>query len=152
MPFLSLLDQFHDKPHSNNLSPFVHAPPYPGHHSSTIDHIFFALKKTLHTFIIPFSNIFFPHYFWLRVVEVPRVTDLVLWVWILNLQLSMCCRVKSYTSWFPFLVACSRLYTPLCRSVGRSVGRLVGLSPFYFFYSFYSYQVILSQLSDFESN
>ena len=37
-------------------------------------------------------------------------------------------------------------------SVGRLVGRLVGWSPFYFFYLFYSYQVILSQLSDFESN
>ena len=51
-----------------------------------------------------------------------------------------------------FLVACTRLYTPLCPSVGWSVGRSVGRSPFYFFYSFYSYQVILSQLSDFESN
>ena len=27
-----------------------------------------------------------------------------------------------------FLVACARLYTPLCRSVGWSVGRLVGPS------------------------
>ena len=32
-----------------------------------------------------------------------------------------------------FLVACTRLYTPLCPSVGWSVGRSVGLSPFYFF-------------------
>ena len=29
---------------------------------------------------------------------------------------------------FHFLVTCTRLYTPVCRSVGRSVGRLVGRS------------------------
>ena len=48
------------------------------------------------------------------------------------------------------------LYNWLCPSVGWLVGWLVGWSvgwsPFYFFYSFYSYQVILNQVSDFESN
>ena len=39
-----------------------------------------------------------------------------------------------------FLVVCTRLYTQLCPSVGQlvswSVGRLVGRSPFYFFWVF----------------
>ena len=38
------------------------------------------------------------------------------------------------------------------RFVRPSVGRSVSRSPFYFFYSFYSFQVILSQLSDFKLN
>ena len=51
----------------------------------------------------------------------------------------------------PFLVACYATLHPAL-SVRPSVGWSVGQSPFYFFYSFYSYQVILSQLSDFKLN
>ena len=46
-----------------------------------------------------------------------------------------------------FLVACTRLYTSLCPSVGRlvgwSVGRLVGRSHFTFFYDFISLTSLL---------
>ena len=49
---------------------------------------------------------------------------------------------------FSFLVACTRLYNPLCPSVGRSVGRLVTL---YFFYHFYFFKLFLVILSNFKA-
>ena len=41
--------------------------------------------------------------------------------------------IEKIVRYLKFLVACTRLYTPLCPSVGRSVGWLVTL---YFFYDF----------------
>ena len=50
--------------------------------------------------------------------------------------------IKYFSMFSKFLVAFTRLYTPLCLSVHRLVGWLVGLSVgpshFYFFYQFYS--------------
>ena len=48
--------------------------------------------------------------------------------------------LKISTFCFFFLVACTRLYNPLCPSVGRSVGRSV---TFYFFLWFYSLTSLL---------
>ena len=47
---------------------------------------------------------------------------------------------------YSFLVACTRLYNPLCRSVGLSVGLSVTFYFFYQFYLFKSFLVILSHL------
>ena len=59
---------------------------------------------------------------------------------------SVCATVASVAQSVTFLVACTRLYTPLCPSVRRLVGWLVGWSGspshFYFYYQFYFFKSI----------
>ena len=62
----------------------------------------------------------------------------------LNLSLkNMISLVRLFLDYFLFLVACTRLYNPLCPSVGWSVGRSVGRSHFTFFYDFISLTSLL---------